>query len=200
MIQPVLERIVGEQDPRVKRSRKAALAAARDLLFEGGWSAVTHAAVSERCGIGRSTLYRHWSEPSELLHDVLTEGMHFKHSTPTGDVRADLIAEVEVLRRQLRVPLIRQVMTAVIDRARNDPALSALPREMHARGSSVLRNILRDAHARGDLRAKFELERGVAELLGPIFFLGMFMGEPPKRKFVTALVDDFIQVHGTGQS
>jgi hypothetical protein len=126
--------------------------------------------------------------------------MRFEHSTPTGDVRADLIAELEVLRRQLMVPLVRQVMTAVIERARNDPAFSGMPRKLHASSSEVLRGILLHAHARGDLRTDFELQRGIAELLGPVFFLGVIIGEPPKREFVASLVDDFLRAHSTGQS
>ncbi|MFE7278597.1 TetR family transcriptional regulator [Streptomyces sp. NPDC057623] len=44
--------------PRARRSREAALAAAIELLVEGGPELVTHAAVAERAGVGRATVYR----------------------------------------------------------------------------------------------------------------------------------------------
>ena len=183
------------EDPRAVRSRAAALGAAQDLLFERGWPGVTHAAVSDRCGVGRSTLYRHWPEVSDLVRDLLVDGVCLEHSTPSGDVRSDLVAELELLRRQLGVARMRQVVAAVVERAQNDPAFSGLPRALHESGAGVLRGILEGARERGELRDNLDLRQGVAELLGPMFFLAVIMGEPPKRELVVSLVDDFLRAH-----
>ena len=54
-------------DRRKQRTRKAALDAFAILLMEQGIEAVTVAAVAERAGIGRSTLYEHFRTKDELL-------------------------------------------------------------------------------------------------------------------------------------
>jgi AcrR family transcriptional regulator len=59
-------------DPRVARSRSAVLAAATELLVEAGPRAVTVDAVSERSGVAKSTLYRHWESRTALLIDVMS--------------------------------------------------------------------------------------------------------------------------------
>ncbi len=47
------------------------LAAATELLVEGGPRGVTVDAVAERSGVAKSTLYRHWDSVHELLVDVM---------------------------------------------------------------------------------------------------------------------------------
>jgi len=51
-------------DPRALRSRAAALAAATELLVEGGPENVTHATVAKRAGIGRATVYPALARPA----------------------------------------------------------------------------------------------------------------------------------------
>jgi|JI7StandDraft_1071085.scaffolds.fasta_scaffold379665_1 AcrR family transcriptional regulator len=58
-------------DPRVARSRARMLAAATELMVEGGVRAVTVDAVADRSGVAKSTLYRHWASVQELLVDVM---------------------------------------------------------------------------------------------------------------------------------
>lgn len=54
-------------------------------------AARTQAAVPSRsAGV---TLYRHWPQRLDLLRDLITEEVHLLHTVPTGDVRADLMAE-----------------------------------------------------------------------------------------------------------
>ena len=57
----------GGMDPRVARSRASLLEAATDLLVDGGPRAVTVDAVSERSGVAKSTLYRHFPSRDDLV-------------------------------------------------------------------------------------------------------------------------------------
>jgi len=49
-----------DMDPRVVRTRRDVLAAAREVLLEEGWEGVTVSRVADRSGYARTTLYRHW--------------------------------------------------------------------------------------------------------------------------------------------
>ena len=58
-------------DPRMARTRERVLGAAWELLNEVGFDGVTVELVSERSGVARSTLYRHWRSMPEVLRDAL---------------------------------------------------------------------------------------------------------------------------------
>jgi AcrR family transcriptional regulator len=49
------------------------LRAAEELLREGGWSAVTPAAVAERAGAGKMSLYRHFDGKDDLVVEALRD-------------------------------------------------------------------------------------------------------------------------------
>lgn len=191
---PDLRARAGE-DPRVERSRAAALNAARELFLERGWAAVTHASVAERAGVGRSTIYRHWPEPPSLLRDILVDGVSLVHPKPTGILREDLVEELEVLRAHLSVERNLKAIIAILERARNEQAFAELPGEIHLAGSQGLRSILSRACGQGQLRADIDMEQAVAELVGPLMWRTVIIGRPLTRAFVLAIVDDFLAAH-----
>ena len=57
---------------RARTSSEAIIAAARDLLEEGGLDAVSMARVAERVGIKAPSLYKHFGDRSELLAAAAT--------------------------------------------------------------------------------------------------------------------------------
>ena len=57
-------------DPRIARTRARVLDAAWALLNEVGFDGVTVELVSDRSGVARSTMYRHWRTMPELLRDA----------------------------------------------------------------------------------------------------------------------------------
>src|SRR4051812_40091453 len=58
-------------DPRVRRSREKVLAAALELLGEGGYAAATVEAVSARSGVAKTTVYRQWPHRAALVVSAL---------------------------------------------------------------------------------------------------------------------------------
>jgi TetR/AcrR family transcriptional regulator of autoinduction and epiphytic fitness len=58
-------------DPRVERSRRVVREAALAELVESGYGAFAIDAVASRCGVARSTIYRHWSGKLALITDAL---------------------------------------------------------------------------------------------------------------------------------
>jgi AcrR family transcriptional regulator len=62
-------------------TRERLLAAARDLIEEGGYASASVAAIAERAGVASGTVYRHFASKAELFVDVF-------RAVCTGEERA----------------------------------------------------------------------------------------------------------------
>lgn len=182
-------------DPRALRSRAAALAAARDLLIEQGWPGVTHVAVAERSGIGRTTLYRHWPDTPALIRDTLEHHIAVAHTAPTGAVRADLIAELGASRAMLHEPVSDRALRLVIERAAVDAAFAEMKDALYRAGTQVLRDIVDAGKQRGELPALLDTDLAVDQLFGPLFFRRLVANRPIPDGYVPEVVDAFLRAH-----
>lgn len=182
-------------DPRVERTRQAALRAASAILEEHGWEAVTHVAVSERSGVGRSTLYRHWPDATALLMEVIAAMAVVGQRAPTGDVRVDLVAQLERFRERLHDPVCERAMATVMERAAVDPGFSDVRAAITADATRPIRRILQAAAARGELDITAGIDVLVAQLAGPLAFRRLFARRPVTRRFVDEIVDSFLVAH-----
>ncbi|HWO59970.1 MAG TPA: helix-turn-helix domain-containing protein, partial [Umezawaea sp.] len=58
---------------RNRRSWRATLDAAFDLLEEVGYDAITMGAIAERAGVGRQTLYRWWPSKGAVVFEAFLD-------------------------------------------------------------------------------------------------------------------------------
>ena len=180
-------------DPRVARTRLAVLAAAREVLLDEGWEGVTLGRVAERSGYARTTLYRHWPHRLDLLRDLISEEARLSHTAPTGDLRSDLIAELEAFRVAVMTTGFGRVMIAIGQHARDDAEFADLNRAMRIEGSSVLGSIVLAGVAGGELHDGLKPDAAVAQLVGPVLYGYLF--EDSRRlnlAYVTSVVDWFL--------
>ncbi|MCQ4044531.1 TetR/AcrR family transcriptional regulator [Streptantibioticus rubrisoli] len=184
-------------DPRAARSRAAALAAAQELLVEQGWSAVTHVAVAARSGIGRTTLYRHWPDAASLIHDAIAQRMSVVRPEPTGELRGDLVRELDALRVLLHEPVSERGMRAVIERAAVDPAFTKLKEALYRAGSDGFRSILEGARKRGELVADLDIDLAIDQLAGPLMFRRLLAERTFSTEYVHAVVESFLRLYAT---
>jgi TetR/AcrR family transcriptional regulator of autoinduction and epiphytic fitness len=57
--------------PRVTRTRQVVRAAVLEELADVGHGQFTIESVAARCGVGKSTIYRHWAGKPELIIDAM---------------------------------------------------------------------------------------------------------------------------------
>ena len=159
-----------ETDPRFLRSQEAILNAARLLLLEGGPTAVTHAQVAERAGVGRATVYRHWPRTDLLLAEAMaTVPMSFldRPGVPTRDW---LRRELTAIARQLDLDDVRAVSTTLAGAALWDAAMDARRAQFAGTLTDRLATALDDAQARGELALALPSRQAAALTIGPLYY------------------------------
>jgi AcrR family transcriptional regulator len=184
------------RDPRPNRNRTLALDAAKALLVESGWDAVTHLAVAERSGLGRTTLYRFWPERADLLRDLIESELPSNELVATGDLRADLVSEMLRLAGRVNDPRTAAMALTVAERAATDPQFAKLRDRWHLEATGGVRALIREGAAAGLLRQSIVPQDGVDQLAGPMVLRGLFAGESVTPDYVEQTVDRFLHEFG----
>jgi AcrR family transcriptional regulator len=178
-------------DPRVVRTRELALNSARSLLLEGGISSITHLNVAEHSGLGRKTVYRHWPTASELIYETFSSA-NFPQANRTGELRSDLVAHLEALRRALVDGPLVYLIHALNERAANDPEIAKLRDQLTNEGCEPIRNILRDA-VKAKRLPRIDIEEAASQLEGPLFYRTLVRNEAVPQRTITKIVDRFLK-------
>lgn len=128
-------------DPRVHQTRQLVLAAARELLLEEGQDAVTPTRLAALTGISRSTIYRHWNEPAEIIFEATAADTGRTSFAPTGDPAADLTLYLDELRTVLESPHGKLIATQ-IDRAEHSAETAESLRLIGERRGALIQEML----------------------------------------------------------
>jgi len=181
-----------EQDPRVERSRRVILGAALEELGEVGYGALTIEAVAARAGVGKSTIYRHWSGKLALVEDAFRTMKAQALVPETGSVRERVIAFLEQIAQLIEESTYSACMPALIEAAERDPQVREFHCDFSAERRAVLADVLRDAIAKGELPKHADADLLTDALLGPIVMRRLMFFEPFDPKLVPALVDQVL--------
>ncbi|MGI5190700.1 TetR/AcrR family transcriptional regulator [Promicromonospora sp. CA-289599] len=157
-------------DPRYLRSRAAILDASRDLLVELGPTAVTHAQVAERAGVGRATVYRHWPRSDQLLGEAMATVPLPFFDAPTVPARDWLRAELTALARQLEHDTVRAVATTLANSALWDANMDARRERFASILMERLAAALEGAHKRGEITLSTDPRSAAALAIGPLHY------------------------------
>ncbi|MGW3247990.1 TetR-like C-terminal domain-containing protein [Streptomyces sp. NPDC001070] len=170
----------------------AALAAAAELLEEGGPGAITHAAVAERSGVGRATVYRHWPQQQHLLLDTLDGLTEPLLSVGEGAVRDELMRQLTGRLDWFNQPVSASATAALIDQAERDPHMRELRQRLYGAAVEDLRAALRTAVERGELRAGADDHAAIllTRIMGPLFFRRYLLGQTLDEEFLVRSVDN----------
>jgi AcrR family transcriptional regulator len=157
-------------DPRVLRSRAAVISAARELMLELGFGAVTIEGIAARSGVAKTTIYRQWSDCNHLLLDVFEDAAIDDPVATTDDLEADLVACLRLLIGKLTDRDDSGMIAAMIEAAERDEEFRRISRPyVEARRKPIvarLRRAIRD----GQLPVGTDIELICATLVGPLFY------------------------------
>ncbi|MFG1603106.1 TetR/AcrR family transcriptional regulator [Actinoplanes sp. NPDC049265] len=157
-------------DPRAARSREAILGAARELLVGEGPGAVTHQRVAQQAGVGRATVYRHWTRPESLLLEVMSGADLPYFKEPAAPLRPWLHAQLRAMADELLAPPVAAVALTLMQAAIWDPQIAerrdASVRTINERlGAAVAAAV-----ARGEVETTAERPEITSMLIGPIVY------------------------------
>lgn len=174
-------------DPRVARSRAKVLEAATTLLIETGPRSVTVDAVSDRSGVAKSTLYRHWESRQDLIVDV------FRSNDP-GSIDPDPdLCFVDALREVVGAmadsfsdPVWRQIFPSLLSMRTHLPEVAEIFDAEHEGHIEMFAAVLARGVAEG------VLPRDVDPMLTLHFFVGPIMIAAMTEKVVVVDVAEFV--------
>ena len=180
------------EDPRIARTRRRVLVAAWELLAEVGFERITVDLVSDRSGVARSTLYRHWATKDEILRDAFTALSTGAEdgSMPSLDGRRALTAYAQALADGLEHVWGRAAVTLAIT-AMDDPEQRVVHRTFVDGNRRDLAALVARAVERGELPGGTDVaaatDRLVDLVVAPLFYRYLIQGEPADAATATRL-------------
>jgi AcrR family transcriptional regulator len=178
-----------DQDPRIERSRRVILEAVLEELGTVGYGALTIESVAARAGVGKSTIYRHWSGKLALVEDAFRTLKAMAVVPEHGTIRERITGFLEQVAGLVEESTYSACMPALIDAAERDPQVRALHCALTNERMGVLVDVLRQAVADGELPADTNAEILADALVGPIVMRRLMFGVTFDPKQVPALVD-----------
>jgi TetR/AcrR family transcriptional regulator, regulator of autoinduction and epiphytic fitness len=184
--------VLEEPDPRVERSRRVILEAVLDELGAVGYGALTIEGVAARAGVGKSTIYRHWSGKLELVEDAFRTLKAPVQAPDAGTLRERVVGLLEQVACLVEESTYSTCMPALIEAAERDPQVRDLHRRFSAERRAVLVDLLRDAVEEGELPADTDPELLSDALMGSILLRRLMLHDPLDPAMVPKLVDQLL--------
>jgi AcrR family transcriptional regulator len=188
--------------PRRGRGRRPAaevrsevLEAAAELLFAEGMAAFTIEKVANRSGASKMTIYKWWPSKGALALDGYFHKVEPQLAfSDTGDIEADLRAQLHAFLRVIRDSAAGRVIAELIGQAQSDPELKAAYLQRYSSPRRALAvAALERAKERGQLRADLDAETVVDQLWGACYHRLLLPDQPLTHEIVDALVDNLFR-------
>ncbi|MEW5810624.1 MAG: TetR/AcrR family transcriptional regulator [Actinomycetota bacterium] len=170
------------EDSRIIRTRADVGRTALDVLVTEGSDAVTHARVAELAGYSKTTLYTHWPSRVDLLRIAVDAIGELPHTEPSGDLRADLVGELQSFREAVTELHLDKVLYAMAQWASIETMAEirdALNTEAQRPVRAMLENVFEGV----------QLEAAISMLAGVVACPSLMFGTLPDDDVIEAAVD-----------
>lgn len=182
-------------DPRVSRSKQLILHAALAELGEVGYGAFSIESVASRARVGKSTIYRHWSDKLSLIADAF--GTLHEQEAPdiqNGTVRERIERVLRHVAEVVRDSPFSACMPAMIDAAERDSSLRRFHHEFQRQAREPLIELIAAGQRLGELPTSLDPQLIAFALLGAIFFQRLMTATPFDPERIDALVTNVLDL------
>ena len=148
------------------------------------------AAVAERAGVSKATIYRWWPSKEMLALDALLDWSSAEEPEETGSLREDLLADVLPFVREIRGRPFGRVIAELAAEAQSDEEFGAAYRRHFVEQRRVaMRAAFERAAERGDVPANLDVEAMIDLIYGPLYHRVLQAHAPLTDRFATLVVD-----------
>ena len=162
------------QDARVGRTRADISRAALQVLVDEGCEALSHAHLAEVAGYSKTTLYAHWPARIDLIMLALDALGEMPHQERSGDLRADIVGELQVFRQAVTDLRLDQILSVMAQWASVEEMARVRDR-INTDGQRPLREMLSEVFAGAELDAAVSMLSGVVAC--PSLMFGTLPGD-----------------------
>ncbi|GII83819.1 TetR family transcriptional regulator [Sphaerisporangium siamense] len=158
--------------PRSEKAERSIVDATIDLLAEGTSVAeLSIEAVAARAGVGKTTIYRRWSNKEDLVVDALAT-LKPPLPEPLGrSAREDIVRHLGAMLQETHDRRLRCIMTVALNESDRFPHLAERFREIAVKPRrDLLRSIIQRGVDTGEFRAGVDVEVAMAALSGAMLF------------------------------
>ncbi|MBB2989121.1 AcrR family transcriptional regulator [Mycolicibacterium iranicum] len=173
-------------DARVARTRADVGRAALRILTDDGAEALTHAYVAEIAGYSKTTLYAHWPSRLDLVMLALDAIGEMPHNERTGDLRTDIIGELQVF-RQAVIDLRLDHILSVMAQWAGVEEMAQVRDRINSQGQQPLRTML------AEILDGAELQAATSMLTGVVACPTLMFGTLPDDDVIEAAVNLVLQ-------
>jgi len=165
-------------DPRLDATRNLSLEAALVLLQENGVLAVTHAAISAKTGISRSTLYRHWPKLEDLRNAAFARAAKadLDERPINGPLKTDLMWMIGHLMKVLNDAPWGKVAPQIIGMAATEDQTRELMRKWIDDRSADVAAVFEAARVRGELDEDAPVQQMIEMAIAIPYFRKLIAG------------------------
>src|SRR5262245_1196971 len=166
--------------PRSEKAEKAIIEATLDLIGEGNSiSELSIEAIAARAGVGKTTIYRRWSNKEDLVVDALSSLKAPLPQFAGRSVREDLITWLRVISSESTDRRGRCVMNILNSDPGRHPRVLERFYELAIRPRrEAVMAVLRRGLANGELRPDLDIDLAMTILNGAIVWRGKWVNHP----------------------
>jgi AcrR family transcriptional regulator len=155
-------------------------------LAEVGYGRLSIEAVARRAGVGKTAIYRRWSNKLEMVMEIISDVAERKVPLPdTGSFAGDLSLLLLIVSTALRHRMASQIIPDLMaEAARNPQIAETLQRALRTHQQAVGEKLIGQAVTRGELPAGTDPEVAVDLILGPLYWRLAVARQPIEEEYL----------------
>ncbi|WP_189080408.1 TetR/AcrR family transcriptional regulator [Mangrovihabitans endophyticus] len=141
-------------------------------LAEVGYGRLSIEAVARRAGVGKTAVYRRWSNKLEMVLEIVSDVAGRSVPMPdTGSFAGDLQLLTMIVSKALQHRIASQIIPDLMAEAARTPKIAeTLQAALHTHQQAVGDQLVGQAVARGELPAGTDPDVAVDLILGPLYW------------------------------
>jgi AcrR family transcriptional regulator len=178
---------------RTERIHDRVLAAAGELMLEGGLSAATMEAIAARAGVSKRTLYKYWPSRGAVALEGFMRSAATSSDPPEKPEHGTVAEQLQALVTAAAVLFSRTpagaLMRSLVADAQSQEEIATAIRDQWLRPRrAIAADLVRRGMADGEFRAGLDVELVLDLLFAPVYYRLILGHEPLDAPFAAATV------------